>query len=167
MILYRYTISAVGHLADCDGREISRMRRSAVEDAGRLLDLHMHTFQARIPLKGFGHVDLEWKSEDFSCALATFSAGDEMLSTDVILSGLRPDADRKAQQWAQAMVEAVCRAAGETATDGIYRAGKRPAVTCIRWSTRERKGMDLVADLEICLAIAFLERAFRTVELVL
>ena len=167
MILHRYIVSAVGHLADSQELETSRVSRSAVEDAGRLLDLHGNTFQARLPLKGFGHIELHWKSEDFSCALATFSVEDGMLSTDVILSGLRPEADQKAQQSAQAMVQQVCESGGEQAAEGLYRADQRPAVACIRWSTKERKGMDLVMDLEICLATAFLYRAFRAVKVVL
>jgi hypothetical protein len=167
MRLHHYTVSAMGHLADSREQDSSRAPRSAVEDAGRLLDSHGNTFQARIPLRGFGHVELRWKSDDFSCALATFAVEDDVLSTDVILSGLRPDADRKVQQSAHAMVENVCASAGEQASEGIYRADKRPAVACIRWSTRERTGMDLVLDLETCLAIAFLERAFHTVKLVL
>ncbi|MFB3776831.1 MAG: hypothetical protein ACE141_04445 [Bryobacteraceae bacterium] len=166
MILHRYTVSAVGHLADWREMETSRLPRSAVEDAGELLDSHGATFQARIPVKGFGHIELRWKSEDFSCAVATFAAEDDMLSTDVVLSGLRPEADGKAQQAGQAMIRDVCKSASEVATDGLLRADKRPAIACIRWSTRQRTGMDLVNDLEICLAAAFLERGFRASQLV-
>jgi hypothetical protein len=115
-------------------------------------------------LKGFGHIELHWKSDDFSCALATFLLDEEMLSTDVILSGLRPEADRKVQQAAHAMVQELCQSAGERATDGLLRADQRPAVACIRWSTKERKGMNVVRDLEICLAVAFLERGFGSVK---
>ncbi len=161
MILHHYTISAMGHQADSQEQDRSRVPRSAVEAAGRLLDRHGNSFQARIPLKGFGHIDLHWKSEDFSCALATFSVEDEMLSTEVILSGLRPDADRAVQQAAQAMVRETCESSGERASEGLLRADKRPAVACIRWSSREREGMDLVMDLEICLAAAFLDRSFQ------
>jgi hypothetical protein len=166
MILHRYTISALGHLAGSSEQNCAALPRSAVEDAGRLLDRHGNKFQARVPLKGFGHVELRWKSDDFSCALATFTAEDDMLSTDVILSGLRPDADRMLQQSAQAMVRQVCQSGGEQAAEGIYHADKRPAVACIRWSAKEGKGMAQVMDLEVCLATAFLERAFDTVKLV-
>jgi hypothetical protein len=166
VILHRYTVSAVGHLADAREQDSIRLPRSAIENAGRLLDLHGNSFQARIPLKGFGHIELRWKSDDFSCALATFVVEDDMLSTDVVLSGLRPDADRKAQQSGQAMIQDVCKSVGETAAQGLFLADKRPAVACIRWSTKERKGMDLVMDLEICLAAAFLERGFHTSKLV-
>jgi hypothetical protein len=136
-----------------------------VKNAGRLLDSHANSFKARIPLRGFGHIELQWQSDDFSCALATFSIEDEMLSTDVVMSGLRPEADRKVQQAAHAMVQDLCQAAGEQSSDGLLRADQRPAVACIRWSTKERKGMDVVRDLEICLAVAFLERGFGSVTL--
>jgi len=90
----------------------------------------------------------------------------DILSTDVILSGLRPEADHKAQQSGQSMIQDVCKSVGKTAAEGLFRADKRPAVACIRWSTKERKGMDVVMDLEICLATAFLERGFDTAKLV-
>ena len=166
MILHRYIVSALGHLVDSGQRDSSRIPRSAVENAGRLLDANGNKFQARIPIKGLGHIQLDWRSDDYSCAMASFIAGEEMLSTDAILSGLRPDADRKVLESAQAMVRELCQSAGEKAADGIYRTDKRPAVACIRWSTQEREGMDLVEDLELCLAAAFLERGFRASSLV-
>jgi len=164
MILHDYTISALGHLARSTQRETANLPREAVDNAGRLLDAHGNLFKARVPLKGFGHIELHWKSDDFSCALATFSLDEEMLSTDAVLSGLRPEADRKVQQAAHAMVQELCQEVGEQASDGLLRAGERPAVACIRWSTKERKGMDVVRDLEICLATAFLERGFGSVK---
>jgi len=167
MILHRYLISAVGYLTGSREQDSARLPRSAVENAGQLLDLRGNSFQVRLPLQGFGHIDLHWKSEDFSCALANFSFEGEMLSTEVVLSGLRPDADRKVLEAAQGTVQEVCESAGERAAEDLLRADKRPAVACIRWSTKERKGMDRVTDLEICLAAAFLERAFHTAKLVL
>jgi len=164
MILHGYTISALGHLADSSRQDTESLPRDAVVNAGRLLDSHANTFKARIPLRGFGHIELQWNSDDFSCALATFSLDDEMLSTDVVLSGLRPEADKKVQQAAHAMVQDVCQAAGERAADGLLRADQRPAVACIRWSTKERAGMNVVRDLEICLAAAFLERGQRSLK---
>ncbi len=137
------------------------MPRSAVENAGRILDHRGNSFQARLPLGDFGHIELRWKSDDFSCALATFAADNEMLSTDVILSGLRPEADLNAQQSGQGMIQELCTDAGETVAEGLFQAKERPALICIRWSTKERKGMDMVRDLEICLATAFLERGFQ------
>lgn len=165
MKLHTYTISALGHLADSSRQDTDGLPPDAVENAGHLLDSHSGTFKARIPLRGIGHIDLHWESEDFSCALATFSIDDEMLSTDAILSGLRPEADRKTQQIAHAMVQEFCRENGENASDGMLRADQRPAVACVRWSTRERKGMDVVRDLETCLAVAFLERGLKTAKL--
>jgi hypothetical protein len=164
MILHDYTISALGHLAHSTQRDTASLPREAVDSAGRLLDAHGNSFKARVPLKGFGHIELRWKSDDLSCALASFSLDEEMLSTDAVLSGLRPEADRKVQQAAHAMVQELCQGGGEQASDGLLRANERPAVACIRWSTKERKGMDVVRDLEICLAAAFLERAFGSVK---
>ena len=164
MLLHSYTVSALGHLADSGKQDTENLPRAAVDNAGRLLDSHANTFKARIPLKGFGHIELDWQSDDYSCALATFSLDAEMLSTDVVLSGLRPEADRKVQEYANAMVERLCQAAGERATDGLMRANRRPAVICIRWSTRERAGMKVVRDLEVCLAAAFLEHGQRSLK---
>src|SRR4030042_1975970 len=113
MILHDYTISALGHLARSTQRNTSSLPREAVDNAGSLLDNHANTFKARIPLRGFGHIELHWKSDDFSCALATFSLEEEMLSTDAVLSGLRPEADLKVQQAAHAMVQQLCQGAGE------------------------------------------------------
>ena len=165
MTVHDYTISALGHLARSARLDSTDLPREAVDNAGRLLDAHGNSYRARVPLKGFGHIELHWKSEDFSCALATFSLDEEMLSTDVILSGLRPEADRKVVQAAQAMVQDLCDAVGEPSTDGLLHADKRPAVACIRWSSQERKGMDVVRDLELCLAVAFLERGQRSARL--
>jgi hypothetical protein len=164
--LRRYTVSALGHLVDSRNDDSSSLPRSMVEDAGRMLDLRGNNFQAQLPWKGAGQVELRWKSDDFSCALATFVADGDMLSTDVILSGLRLEPDRKAQQDGQAMIQELCDGAGETAAEGILRADKRPAVVCIRWVTSERQEMDLVKDLEMCFAAAFLERGFQTARLV-
>ena len=164
MLLHSYTISALGHLADLSKQDTANLPRGAVDNAGRLLDSHANTFKARIPLRGFGHIELDWKSEDYSCALATFSLDDEMLSTEVVLSGLRPEADRKVQETAHAMVEQLCQAAGEKASDGLMRANGRPAVIFVRWSTKERAGMNVVRDLEVCMAAAFLERGQRSLK---
>ncbi len=164
MIVHSYTISALGHLAHRSQQDTGNLPSDAIDNAGRLLDSHANTFKARIPLKGFGHVELDWKSEDYSCALATFSFEDEMLSTNVVLSGLRPEADRKVQQSANAMIEQVCRAAEVPAADGLLRATRRPAVLYIRWSSKEHTGMSVVRDLEMCLAVAFLDRGQRSLK---
>jgi hypothetical protein len=162
MILHSYTISALGHIADSSKRDTDDLPADAVNNAGRLLDSHASTFKARIPLKGFGHIELDWRSEDYSCALATFSLDDEPLSTNVILSGLRPEADRKVLQSAYAMIRQVCETAEERPADGLLRVTQRPTLACIRWSTRERTGMNVVRDLEMCLAAAFLDRGFKS-----
>lgn len=164
MVVHSYTISALGHLAASGRLDTGNLPLEAVDNAGRMLDTHANTFKARIPLRGFGHIELDWKSEDYSCALATFSLEDEMLSTNVVLSGLRPEADRKVQEAANAMIEQVCQAAGEPAADGVLRATRRPAVMCIRWSSKEHTGMNVVRDLEMCLAAAFLDRGQRSLK---
>jgi hypothetical protein len=164
VVLHEYTISALGHLAGYRERETAKLGLSAVEGAGMLLDRHGGVFQARMAVKGFENLKLHWKSEDYSCALATFSADEEVLSAAVIMSGLRPEADAKVRGAAQGMIESFCRAAGEPASDGLMRADKRPMVACIRWSTKDRKGMSEVRDLEVCLAAAFLARAFDNVK---
>jgi hypothetical protein len=140
--------------------------RPAIENAGRILDSKGSSFQAVMPLPGFGQIELRWKSDDFSCALVSFVADGEMLSTDAILSGLRPEADRKVQQAGHALIQDLCNSSSESAAEGVLGADRRPAIICIRWSTAERKGMNLVRDLEMCLAIAFLERGFQTAKLV-
>jgi hypothetical protein len=87
-----------------------------------------------------------------------------MFSTVVILSGLRPEADSKVQIAIQGMLNEVCLAAGETVSDDLLKMDRRPAVACIRWSSSEEKGMDVVRDLELCLAAAFVQRGFNALQ---
>lgn len=164
MVLNEYTISALGHLAAHRERDTSRLSRAAVEGAGVMLDKHVGSFQARLAIKGFQNLSLTWKSDDYSCALASFVEGGEVLSAAVVLSGLRPEADAKVLAAAQKMIEDVCRAAGAPASGGLHQAVKRPMLASIRWSTSERKGMPEILELELCLAAAFLERAFENVK---
>jgi len=164
VVLNEYTISALGHLAGHRERESSRLSRAAVEGAGVMLDKHAGSFQARVAIKGFQDLSLTWKSDDYSCALASFADGEEVLSAAVVLSGLRPEADAKVLAVAQQMIDGFCRAAGEQASDGLRQAVKRPMLASVRWSTSERKGMSEILELELCLAVAFLERAFDNVK---
>ncbi len=164
MVLNQYTISALGHVAALREHETSALGRSAVKRAGELLDQRGSSFEARVVLRGFGDLRVNWTSEDYSCALAIFSVDDEVLSADVILSGLRPEADEKARAAALKLIGDFCLSTGETPADGLARAEKRPMVACIRFSTSERKGMSQVRDLELCLAAAFLERAFENLK---
>jgi len=55
--------------------------------------------------------------------------------------------------------------AEERAFEDLLKIGERPALASIRWSSESRKTMDLLADMEVCLAAAFLERAFKEGEL--
>ncbi len=167
MILHEYTISALGHLANSKEQDLAALPRDAVGNAGRLLDRHGNKFQATIAGSGSDGFRLQWESDDLSCAKATFSAGQEMLSTNIILSGLRPEADRRLLAATHEMLKDICRAAGATASDGLLKLPHRPALVYVRWSSREEKGMDVVRDLEVCLAAAFLERGFEAVRLAL
>ncbi len=164
MVLHEYTVSALGHLASYRERDTSRLSRAAVEGAGVMLDKHPGSFQARLAVKGFQDLSLMWKSDDYSCALASLVDGEEVLSAAVVLSGLRPEADAKVLAAAQQMIDEFCRVAGAPASDGLRQAVKRPMLASVRWSTVERKGMPEILELELCLAAAFLERAFENVK---
>ena len=68
---------------------------------------------------------------------------------------------RSSLKTGQTALAKVCRAAEENAHEDLLKIGERPAVASIRWSSESRKTIDLLADMEICLAGAFIERAFR------
>lgn len=165
MIIHGFTISAFGHCADRRQFDSARLVRAAVGYLISLLDKHGNSFRAKIPLKGAGHIDLRWTSDHLSCGIGTFYAEGELLSTNVMVSGISAEADRKALETAQAALSKVCSAAGAEAAQELLLIDKRPALATIRWTTRSRRLMDLVGDMEICLAAAFLERAFHTGEI--
>jgi hypothetical protein len=165
MTIHCFTISVFGHCAARHSHDSSKLGRSAVEFLTSLLEGHGNRFHSRIPLKGLKGIELRWQSEHLSSGLGTFYAEGNLLSTNVIISGINAEADKKALQLAQAGLRTVCEATGEEAAEDLIRIQARPALATIRWTTRGRRVMDLVSDMEVCLAAAFLERAFHTAEL--
>ena len=161
MIFHAYTISALGHCANREKHDTGKLARDAVGFFAVLLDRRGNKFQAVIPLKGVGNLDLDWTCDHLSCAMATFSSQGELIATDLIVSGIAPQADMATLKTGQTALGKVCRAAEENAHEDLLKIGERPAVASIRWSSESRKIIDLLADMEICLAGAFLERAFR------
>jgi hypothetical protein len=161
MIFHGYTISALGRCANKEKHDSDKLAREAVEFFGAFLDRHGNKFQAVIPLKGVGRLDLDWTSDHLSCAMATFASEGELLATDVIVSGISPQADMGVLKFGQTALENVCGMAEESVFEDLLKIGERPALASIRWSSESRKTMDLLADMEVCLAAAFLERAFK------
>ena len=127
-----------------------------------LLDRHGDNFETKMPLKGIGEIELRWFSAHLSSGTATFFADGEPLSTNVMVSGIRPEADSEALAAAHSTLLKFCKAAGERASDALLRIEERPALASVRWSARDRREMEAVLDIEICLAAAFLERAYET-----
>ncbi len=168
MIFHAFTVSAFGHVASKQKQDSLKLARDAVGFFSALLDRHGNEFHALIPIKGVGNLDLQWKSEHLSCAMANVSSQGELLTTDLIVSGINPEADRKALRQCQTALENVCQAAGERApSEDLLKIPERPALACIRWYSDRRKTMDMLADMEICLAAAFLERSFKAGAMVL
>ena len=166
MIIHGFTISAFGHCAGKQKYDSRKLARNAVSYLTSMLESHGNDFQLNIPMKGIGEIELRFTSENLSCALVTFSAGDELLSTNVIASGIKPEADTKALEMGQVALKNVCEAAEEEVpAEDLLRITERPALATIRWTTRDRKTMDLLADMELCFAAAFLERSFKTGEM--
>ena len=122
MIIHGYTVSALGRLADTREHNTTQVPRRAVEGANRLLGVNGREFVARLGMKGLENVELHWKSTDFSAALVTFAEDNDLLSTEVIVSGIRPEADRQALEAAQVMLRSVCETVGETAAEDLLRA---------------------------------------------
>ena len=168
MNIHGFTFSAFGHCASKEIHDSRKLTHEALAYLTSVLDMHGNEFQLQIPMRGVGKVELHWNSEHLSCGLASFSAEGELLSTVVITSGIDAEADQKALEKGQVALRNVCAAAGEEApAEELLRIQERPAMASIRWSTRDRKAMDLLTDMEVCLAGAFLERAFKTREMAL
>jgi hypothetical protein len=167
MIIHGFAISAFGHCAEKSEHESAKLVRSAVGYLTSLLEGHGNSFHAKIPLKRVGYIDLRWTSEHLSAGIGTFYVEADLLSTNIMVSGINPAADQKVLETGQSALRKVCETAGERVADDLLRIQERPAVATIRWSTRDRKAMDLVADMEICLAAAFLEQAFKSGEMTL
>lgn len=160
MTIHGFTISAFGHCAGRQNFDSNKLSRNAVEYLMSLLDSHGGNFNLKLPLKGVGQIELQWTSEHLSWAMASFVHKDELLSTLVMVSGINLEADQHALEMAQAGLEDVCRAIGEQPQDDLIRIVERPSVATIRWATSDRRTLDLISDMETCLAAAFLERAF-------
>ncbi len=167
MVIHRYVISALGRCVDHRDHDSAKFRRSAVAYFTELLERNFSPFRVKAPLKGVGELVLHWSSENLSCGMATLYAGGELLASDVMVSGIKADADAEALRGAQATLESMCAAVGEASSDGLLRVNQRPAVASIHWTTPERGTLDKISDLELCLAAAFLERAFRAGAMVL
>jgi hypothetical protein len=166
MIVHGFTISAFGRLASRHRIETAKLARGAVDYLTSVLESHGNEFQVQIPLRGCGHIDLHWQSEHFSCALANFLSEGQLLATAVVVSGMRPQADQKVLRMGQTALENVCSAAGQAGpADELEHIQARPALASIHWSGEDRRKMELLGDVEICLAAAFLERSFRAGEL--
>lgn len=166
MIIHGFTISAFGHCAGKQLHDSRKLTRPAMSYLTSLLESHGNEFQLQIPMRGVGQIDLHWNSDHLSSGLGSLSAGGDLVSTIVIMSGINAEADQKTLAMAQTALENVCGAAGkEPPARDLLEIKDRPAVATIRWSALERKAMTLLTDMEICLAAAFLERSFKTAEL--
>jgi hypothetical protein len=161
MTIHGFTISAFGHCASKQNFDSNKLARNAVVYLTSVLDSHGGNFNLKLPMKGVGEVELQWTSEHLSWAMASFITKDELLSTLVMVSGINLEADRQALEMAQSALEDVCRALGEEPHDDLLQIAERPSVATIRWATPERRTLDLITDMETCLAAAFLERAFE------
>ena len=163
MIIHGFTISAFGHCAGKQTYDSTKLAVRALAYLTSLLESHGNDFQLNLPMRGVGEIELRLTSGHLSWGLASFSAAGELLSTNVMLSGINLEADKKALEMGQTALRNVCQAAGEPPpADDLLTILERPAVATIRWSTRDRKTMDLLADMETCFAAAFLERSFRS-----
>jgi hypothetical protein len=160
MTIHGFTISAFGHCASKQNFDSSKLARNAVTYLMSVLDSHGGNFNLKLPMKGVGEVELQWTSEHLSWAMASFINKDQLLSTLVMVSGINLEADQHALEMAQAALEDVCKAAGEQPQDDLMQIAERPSVATIRWATSDRRTLDLITDMETCLAAAFLERAF-------
>jgi len=166
MIIHGFTISAFGHCAGKQEHDSRKLARNAVGYLTSLLDSYGNEFQLNVPMKGVGEIELRMSSKHLSCGMASFSAGGELLSTNVMVSGVNLEADKEALRMGQVALTNVCAAAEEAPpADDIVNILERPSLATIRWTTRDRKMMDLLADIEICFAAAFLQRAFRGAEI--
>ncbi len=165
MIIHGYVISALGHCANQRDYDSTKLHRPAVDYLAKFLATLGSHFRAGIPIKGLGQVDLDWSSASSSCGTGTFYSKGELLATDVIVSGIKPDEDQRALEAAQNTLEEICGEAGEGVEEELLIIPQRPAMASIRWSTKELKAVDLVGDMEVCLAAAFLERAVSSREI--
>jgi hypothetical protein len=163
MIIHAFTISAFGHCASKQEYDSRKLAGKGLDHISWFLSNHGADFCLTIHLKGVGDVEVRMTAEHPSSGTASFLAGGELLATNVMVSGINGDADKRALEMGQVALRKVCEAAGqEPPGEDLIRILERPAVASLRWSTRDRQTLDLLADLEICVAAAFFDRAFRT-----
>jgi hypothetical protein len=162
MIIHVFTISAFGHCASKQEWDSRKLAGKGLDHISGLLGNHGADFRLSIHLKGVGDVDVRMAAEHPSSGTVSFLAGGELLATNVMVSGINEDADKRALEMGQVALRKVCEAAGQDAPgEDLIRILDRPAVASLRWSTREWRTLELLADLEICVAAAFFDRAFR------
>lgn len=163
MIIHAFTISAFGHCASKLAHDSRKFAGKGLDHIAGFLDNHGADFRLTIHLKGVGDVEVRMTSEHPSNGTASFFADSELLATNVMVSGINGDADKVALEKGQVVLRKVCEAVGQGPPgEDLIGIVDRPAVASLRWSTRDWRTLELLADLEICVAAAFFERAFRT-----
>ena len=113
-------------------------------------------FRSRVPSPGTAVIELEWTTRDW-VPLATFSANNVPISTSLLLFGADPEWEREALGAFQQMIEEFCdRMALEPGRD-VEGVSDRPAILSVPWPSEDHESVELVAEMETCLAGAFFE----------
>lgn len=142
--------------------------RSAVDVFAQAMLPSPCDFRAPIPVREFAHIQLQFTSTDPASALATFWAPErgqtEMvpLTTSVLLRGTDRHAEKQAQIAAQGLIVKLLRDAGaidagmEPAYD-LIGLPERPMIASIVIYPGRHPDMQVIADMETCLAAAWFE----------
>lgn len=165
MIYHDVTIAAMGERRSHRTHDTARLAPEAVEVFAGMLARHGPAFFEPIPIPAFAHLSLRWTAALPGVALATFGRGDHPYTTSVLLAGTNPADEPAALRTVQGLVNDLLRQLAPAGTEpGYDLAGvrERPVIASVVLpSAVPGDDLQLIADMETCLAAAYITREMR------
>lgn len=156
MIFHDITIVA-GQRVSARQHESSSLVRAAVEVFRDMLERYRNGFERPIPIDNFRHIRLRWTSEKTGAALATFWSGQVPLTTSALVSS--SEADRECLASLHGMLLRLFHGSPVEPGFDLLAVTERPLIASavLPIPPSLRHDMEVVADMETCMAAAFFE----------
>jgi hypothetical protein len=118
--------------------------------------------KSQVSVPGYCRIKFHATANEPTCCFLTLTAGDELATTGIVLTGLDPGEDLQCLSEFQAMLDQVFRAMAVEAGRAVMGETDRPLMACVIWPNPAVSPEDFARTGPVCIgfAAAFIEAAF-------
>jgi hypothetical protein len=153
MIFHDVTIQ-IGSISSRRVHDTTTLVPAAVEIFRLMLEEGGENFRVPMPVDGIEHIELNW-TQLGSAAVASFFSRGVPVTTSALASGLDDDDDRRAMAGVQSLVMHFYGDSPAEPGFDLSTYGDRPAIATLAIPVPVSPDIQLIADMETCLAAAF------------